>query len=363
MNEIYINTLSASYPIYFSNNFDDILKPLKKYFLSHRKICIITDSNVDLFYGQALVKIISSNYQEVFKFIFPEGETNKNLNTVQDIYKFFVEKHLDRNSLVLALGGGVTGDMAGFVAATYMRGIPFIQIPTTLLSQVDSSVGGKVGVDFFQNKNMIGAFYQPSFVYINLDTLKTLPKRQLSSGMGEVIKHGLILDEDYFSFIEPSFDLVYQFRKEVLEKIIKRSCELKGSIVSQDEKESGLREILNFGHTLGHAVETLLNFKLYHGECVSIGMVGAAYLSYMNHFISRNDLDRIEKVLLSYDLPIRVNGLNNKDIYNQMFLDKKTKNNKINFVLLSSVGKAFRAEKISTEQINAAISYIQNDVQ
>ena len=176
MNEILINTPSTVYPIYFSNNFKNILNPLKKSFSSDRKICIITDNNVDNHYGQALLETVSSAYKEVYKYVFPAGENSKNLDTVQDIYKFLVEKHLDRNSLILALGGGVTGDMAGFAAATYMRGIPFVQIPTTLLSQVDSSVGGKVGVDFLQNKNMIGAFYQPVFVYINLDTLKRYQK-------------------------------------------------------------------------------------------------------------------------------------------------------------------------------------------
>ncbi len=273
-----------------------------------------------------------------------------------------VEKHLDRNSLILALGGGVTGDMAGFAAATYMRGIPFVQIPTTLLSQVDSSVGGKVGVDFLQNKNMIGAFYQPVFVYINLDTLKTLPKEQLSSGVGEVIKHGLILDKSYFDFVESSSELFFKLDLGVLERIIRRSCELKGSVVSQDEKEAGLREILNFGHTLGHAIETLFDFKLFHGQCVSIGMVGASYLSYINGFISKELLRRIENTLVSYDLPIRLDGLDKEDIYNQMLLDKKTKNNVINFVLLSSIGKAVRISNITKEQIFSAISYIQNDV-
>ncbi|HOQ17618.1 MAG: 3-dehydroquinate synthase [Epulopiscium sp.] len=362
MNEICINTPSSAYPIYFSDNFEDIINALKKFFPSDRKICIVTDENVNKYYGQTLLEIVSSAYKEVYKCVFPAGESNKNLNTVQEIYKFFIEKHLDRNSLILALGGGVTGDMAGFAAATYMRGIPFVQIPTTLLSQVDSSVGGKVGVDFLQHKNMIGAFYQPAFVYINLDTLKTLPKEQLSSGVAEVIKHGLILDKSYFEFLESSYDSFFKLDHEVLEKIIRRSCELKGSVVSRDEKEAGLRAILNFGHTLGHAIETLLNFKLFHGQCVSVGMVGAAYLSYINGLISKEDLKRIEKVLASYDLPVRIEELNKEVIYNQMLLDKKTKNNIIHFILLSSIGKAVRVSHVNTDQIFSAIAYIQNDV-
>ncbi|NLK21009.1 MAG: 3-dehydroquinate synthase [Epulopiscium sp.] len=359
MNQIIVNTPSATYPIYFSQSFPGILTALDKHGLSNKKICIITDDNVDALYGQELLDLIKTQFKEVYKFTFPAGEDSKNLQTVQETYQFFVKNHMDRNSLVLALGGGVTGDMAGFAAATYMRGIPFIQIPTTLLSQVDSSVGGKVGVDFLQNKNMIGAFYQPVFVYINLNTLRTLPKNQLSSGMGEVIKHGLILDRDYFSFIEDSSHLIFNLDKTALESIIKRSCQLKAGVVSQDEKESGLREILNFGHTIGHSIETLLNFKLLHGECVSIGIVGAAYISYKKNLITKDALDRIERTLKCYDLPTRIDCLNPEDIYNQMLLDKKTKNNIIHFVLLSPLGQAIRTGDLTSDLIKAAISYIQ----
>lgn len=363
MNKILVNTSTTSYPIFFSQKFEDILEVLTILNLLNRKVCIITDTNVDYYYGNYFVDVLKIKYKEVYKFSFTAGEKSKNLSTIQDIYSFFVEKKLDRNSLIFALGGGVTGDMAGFAAATYMRGIPFIQVPTTLLSQVDSSVGGKVGVDFLQNKNMIGAFYQPAFVYINLSTLKTLPEKQLSSGMGEVIKHGLILDDKYFSFIESSTNLVFNLDQTVLEKIIKRSCELKASIVSQDEKELGLREILNFGHTIGHAVETILNFELLHGECVSIGMVGAAFLSYKSNLISLEILKRIEEVLLSYHLPIRISNLESENIYKQMLLDKKVKNNKMKLILLSSIGNTLRVEDLTQEMIKSAISYLKSDVQ
>ncbi|WP_058485445.1 3-dehydroquinate synthase [Defluviitalea phaphyphila] len=363
MNEIKVNTLSNLYSIYFSQNFEGILKLLSSYNLLDRKVCIITDSNVDFYYGQSFMNTLKTVYKDVFKFTFPAGEESKNLNTVQKIYKFFIENKLDRKSLVFALGGGVTGDMAGFVAATYMRGIPFIQVPTTLLSQVDSSVGGKVGVDFLQHKNMIGSFYQPKFVYINLSTLNTLPTKQLSSGMAEVIKHGLILDKEYFSFVESVSDETFKLDKDILEKIIKRSCEIKSNVVSQDEKESGLREILNFGHTIGHAIETLLDFKLLHGECVSIGMIGAAYISYKNNLISKKDLERIEKVLTSYKLPTRFKNLEVDKIYEQMLLDKKTKNNKIKFILLSPIGNVLRVEDLNEQLIKSAISYVKSDVQ
>ncbi|NLM12687.1 MAG: 3-dehydroquinate synthase [Epulopiscium sp.] len=363
MNKILVNPSSSSYPIYFSQNFENLLEALSQHGLFNRKVCIITDYTVDYYYGNPLMNVLKREYDNVYKFIFEPGEENKNLNTIQDIYKFFIEHHLDRNSLIFALGGGVTGDMAGFAAATYMRGIPFVQVPTTLLAQVDSSVGGKVGVDFLQHKNMIGAFYQPAFVYINLSTLKTLPTKQLSSGMGEVIKHGLILDDNYFSFVESSTDSVFDLNETILEKIIQRSCELKASIVSQDEKELGLREILNFGHTIGHAIETLLNFELLHGECVSLGMVGAAYLSYKNNLISWESLKRIEKVLQAYHLPIRIKQLESEKIYQQMLLDKKVKNNKITFVLLSSIGNAIRVVDLTEDMIQSSISYLKSDVQ
>ena len=358
MGKIDVHGEQVSYPIYFRDDFSFLLEALKKAGFSNRKLCIITDANVDYFHGDNLIKLLQKEYTSICKYICTPGEKHKNLETIYDMYTFFLNHHLDRQSLIIALGGGVVGDMAGFVAATYMRGIPFIQIPTTLLSQVDSSVGGKVGVDFLKHKNIIGAFYQPRFVYINISTLQTLPLRERSAGMAEIIKHGLILDQSYYEYVKTHKQQIMDLHFPTLKQIICRSCELKASIVEQDEKEKGLREILNFGHTFGHAIETLLDFKLLHGECVAIGIVGAAYLSYQLEKISLENVKDIENILLDYHLPIRANGIEQNELYQQLFLDKKVKQDQLHFVLLSKIGDTVCVSNLSESIIHSAIGYI-----
>ncbi len=358
MDKIYVNGQQASYPIYFAKDFSFLLDILEKTGFFNQKICIVTDKNVDHYYGNQLLSLLQTKYNVVYKYVFAPGEENKNLKTIYNMYDFFLKKQLDRQSLIIALGGGVVGDMAGYAAATFMRGISFIQIPTSLLSQVDSSVGGKVGVDFQKHKNIIGSFYQPSFVYINISTVQTLPNRELHAGMAEVIKHGLILDPRYYEYVKLHTKDILQLHLDTLTKIVRRSCELKTFIVNQDEKETGIREILNFGHTFGHAIETLLNFKLLHGECISIGILGAAYLSYQLGNISIQNVHDIKETLLSYSLPICINSMNKDQLYQQLFLDKKVKQSQLHFVLLSEIGKSFSTPDVSKSAIYSAINYI-----
>lgn len=352
MNDIFVKTDAKEYPIHIEQSFDGLLTAIKAAGLDNRKLCIVTDSNVSQLYLDSFKKLFLG---DVPAFIFEAGEDSKNLTTITECYEFFINNRLDRKSVVLALGGGVTGDMAGFAAATFMRGISFVQIPTTLLSMVDSSVGGKVGVDFLGGKNLIGAFYQPDFVYINTSTLKTLPPCQFASGMAEAVKHGFIRSSSYLYMITENRQAIKSLDENALKELILGSCKIKADVVSQDEKESGLREILNFGHTFGHAVETLLSFTLSHGECVSLGMVCALYLSLKKGNISYEDFENARNTLKFFDLPIKIEGLNPDDIYNQMFLDKKTKNNKLSLVLLSKIGSAYTTSDCGGREILDAI--------
>ena len=243
------------------------------------RICVITDSNVGGLYAQEVLHLLMPLCRETFLYTIPAGEEHKTLEEIRGIYAFLLEHQLDRRDLLVALGGGVVGDMTGFAAATYLRGIRWIQVPTTLLSMCDSSIGGKTGVDFAGYKNMVGAFYMPNLVYIAVNALQTLPEEQFASGMGEVIKHGLIRDASYY---EQTIGALYEIAErdpEVMMKLVEGSCRIKREIVEKDPTEQGDRMLLNFGHTIGHAIETCMNFTMTHGECVALGCVGAAYIS------------------------------------------------------------------------------------
>ena len=359
MKSIVINTTTKSYPIYFSSGFHGLGECIKKSDFEGNKVCIITDSKVSPLYAKEVSDILKNLFQDVYICIFEAGEKSKNIDTILSFYDFFMEHKLDRKSLVVGLGGGVCGDMAGFLAATYMRGIPFIQIPTTLLSQVDSSVGGKVGIDYKGSKNIVGSFYQPELVYINTETLKTLPKREFSAGMAEVIKYGPIFSEEFFEYLAINKDKIFELNDKIIENCIYECCKMKGEIVSKDEKESGIREILNFGHTIGHAVETAKKFTLLHGECVSIGMVAALYISLKKGIIKKEMLEKTIELLEFFDLPISTDNINKIDIYNQMFLDKKVKNGKISFVLVNNkFGEIVRTTNVTETEVLDGIKYI-----
>lgn len=359
VDSIDVCTQTAKYPIYFEGSFDFLLESFKIAGIYDRKICVIADTNTEKIYGNQIISILKNLFKEVYIFKFEAGEKNKNLDTIQSMYDFFLKNHLDRKSIVVALGGGVTGDMAGFAASTYMRGIDFVQIPTSLLAQVDSSVGGKVGVDFKGSKNIVGAFYQPKFVYINVNTLKTLPEREFNAGMAETIKYGIIVDKNYYRYIDKNKSKIESKDESTLKYIIKSACEFKSDIVSKDEKESGIREILNFGHTFGHAIETIFEFRLIHGECVSIGMVAAAYASYRLGKITETELENLKSILKYFKLPIYIDEVGKDKIYSQMFLDKKVSNNRLNFILLNRIGEAFKTYDLSKDGVLEAIEYIE----
>lgn len=328
-----------SYPIYIANNFSGFCTCLKEAGIGlEQKLVVITDENVDSCHGAGFLEELKSSGYKAEKYVLAPGERSKNLETIQNIYRFLINSKLDRKSALIALGGGVVGDITGFAASTFLRGINFIQVPTSLLAQVDSSVGGKTGVDFDNVKNIIGTFYQPKMVYINVNSLKTLPPREFISGMAEVIKHGIIRNADFFNYIKDHLDEILNYNENVMRHVIKANCSIKSDVVEQDERESGLRAILNFGHTIGHAVESVSDFELLHGECVSIGIVGAFKIACYLGMISAETVDDIAALLEKTGLPTSVKNLNPDKVYEKMLYDKKAKGGRLLFVLPRAVG-------------------------
>jgi 3-dehydroquinate synthase len=331
----------------FSNISDRITSLVKS-----NTFVIISDSNVYPIYGEKIKNSLTEKGNKVLTVTFKAGEESKTRETKSQLEDELLKNKIGRDACIITLGGGVTGDMGGYVAATYQRGIPFVQIPTTLLSQVDSSIGGKVAVDTLFAKNMIGAFYQPKAVFIDISVLKSLPSHLRLNGIGEAIKHGIIFDEEYFSFIEKNVDKIKSLDEKTMTLLVKRSCEIKTVVVEKDEKESGLRQILNFGHTIGHAVETLSDYKILHDNCVCIGMNYESLIAYKIGRITKKEYDRIKNILKAFDLPFNIpENMKPVDIIAKTFLDKKVKNNKVKYVLPSKIGHADFGIEVSENDI------------
>jgi 3-dehydroquinate synthase len=351
MEKIRVELAERSYDISIGWNILDKIGEAVKSFGLSPKISIVSNPTVFSLYGKRVSDSIKKAGFDVIAVIIPDGEEYKDLLWVQHIYDELLNDKLDRLSALVALGGGVIGDITGFAASTYMRGISYIQVPTTLLAQVDSSVGGKTGVNHKLGKNMIGTFWQPRLVWIDVEALKTLPKRELLAGLAEVIKYGVILDEGLFDFIETNREKILSLESNSLIHIIKRSCEIKAEVVSKDERESGLRSILNYGHTIGHAIETATEYKRYlHGEAVAIGMYLEARLSQVLDLISRKQLFRIKDLIDSYGLPSEVPAdLDINRIFSSIQLDKKAVAGELKFILPEKIGKV-RIHKGVTEK-------------
>ena len=339
------------YPIYFENDFSFLSQALTDEGLAGKSMCIVSDSTVAPLYADQVKAELLKVSDHVYQFTFPAGEAYKNLDTVQDLFQCLIENGLDRKSLVVALGGGVTGDLSGFGAAAYLRGIDFIQIPTTLLAQVDSCVGGKTGVDFRQFKNMVGAFHQPRLVYMNMATLQSLPEREFGCGMGEILKTGLICDKDFFDFVCANYKIIRTMDPEMLAVMIRKCCAIKAGVVERDPKEQGERALLNFGHTIGHAIEKLSDFSLYHGECVGLGIVAASYLSMQLGHISKEDFEKIQNALSLFELPTQMDGFNAEKVLSATKSDKKMVGNQVKFILLKEIGDAYIYRELTDEQI------------
>lgn len=346
------------YDIVFSKAFDELLEELQELGADKKRLCIVTDSNVDKLYGEELLNLLTGKCLKVVKYVFPAGEENKNLDTVREVYKFLIEEGFDRKDMLVALGGGVVGDLTGFTAATYLRGIDFIQIPTTLLAQADSSIGGKTGVDFDGYKNMVGAFKMPRLVYMNISVLKTLEDRQFFSGFAEIMKHGLIKDSIYYEWLIENMYEICERNLDTLQEMVMRSCGVKKLVVEKDPTEQGERALLNLGHTIGHAIEKAKNFELYHGECVALGAVAAAYISWKKEMLTMEEYYEIRDMFVPFYLPISVDNIDPQEILRLTKSDKKMEAGKIKFVLLKKIGKAVIDTTVTDEEILAAINEI-----
>jgi 3-dehydroquinate synthase len=349
-----------SYPIYIGSGvLNNLAEKLKDYKITS-KCAIVSNPTVYELYGEPLYNCLSEAGMNIAVVLIPDGEEYKDLFWAYYILTQLLEEGLDRGSVLFALGGGVIGDITGFVASTYMRGISYVQIPTTLLSQVDSSVGGKTGVNHPLGKNMIGTFYQPMLVWIDVQTLKSLPEREFLAGLAEVIKYGVIWDKDFFEFLRDQREAVLTQDEDILIEVIRRCCEIKAEVVSQDERESGLRAILNFGHTIGHAIETVTNYRKYlHGEAVAIGMVAEALLSDKMSLLETEEAEMIKEVVASYGLPTSTGGsVEPSQMLKAMSLDKKAKGGRIRIILPQRIGRVRIEESIEVEKLTEVLSTI-----
>ena len=339
MDTLTVQLGDRSYPIYIGagllgSGLGELLGQL-----SGKQVAVVTNPTIGALYRDTVLSCLAEYDVDVFE--MPDGEAHKNLDTYAQAMDFLMEKRHNRSTTLFALGGGVVGDLTGFVAATFQRGVDFIQIPTTLLAQVDSSVGGKTAVNHPAGKNMIGAFNQPRAVVIDTDVLKSLPPREYAAGLAEVVKYGVIADAELFSWLEDNVDSVLSKDDAALAHIIKRSCEIKADVVAQDEREGGIRAILNYGHTFGHAIENLAGYgKWLHGEAVAVGMVMAAQFSERENRLQQGVAARIEDLLAAFNLPVRLHDPVDPDaMIEAMGMDKKTLDGQIRFILADEMGK------------------------
>jgi 3-dehydroquinate synthase len=332
---------TRSYDIEIGTGILDALGARMKALGLSGRVGVVTNNKVAPLYSRAVLRSLGDAGFNPSLFVIPDGEEYKSLAWASNTYDWLLTQRLDRRSMLVALGGGVIGDLTGFVAATYMRGIPFVQVPTTLLSQVDSSVGGKTGVNHPLGKNMIGAFYQPAYVCADITTLDTLPQEEFLSGMAEVVKYGVIFDGKFFAFIEERLGEILRKEPAAIAAVVKRSCEIKAEVVAKDEREAGLRAILNYGHTVGHAVEALTQYTGYrHGESVSIGMVVAAKLAHKSGLCGKDTHARVEALLSGLGLPVKFPAeLKPEAVLSAMALDKKSEGGKVKMVLPVRIGE------------------------
>jgi len=358
IHKIIVDTPSASYPIIIGANYATDVSQ----FIKGNQVLIVSQFEIYSLYGEALLKATKQNISQVDTCILPTGETHKTIEILQTIFDVLLSNKHNRTTTIIALGGGVVGDIAGFAAACYQRGVSYIQIPTTLLAQVDSSVGGKTAVNHTKGKNMIGAFYQPKAVIIDINTIKTLPNRDFSAGLAEVVKYGLIANIDFLNWLlrKETLQNLLDYNQDTLANAIKISCQTKADIVTQDEKETGARALLNFGHTFGHAIESYTKYKTYvHGEAVSIGMVMALQFSCFLGHITQNELDTVKELLVALRLPIAPPAqMSAVDFLNFMQLDKKNHNNQIRLILIKNLGDAFIESSLSHDTITAYLNRI-----
>jgi len=356
MKSLQVSLGNRSYPIHIGSGVLDDSSLFQKA-ITGKQVLVVSNDTVEPLYGASLLKTLSP-FCQVDILVLPDGEQYKQLETINQIYDHLLRNKYHRTATLVALGGGVIGDMCGFAAATYQRGVNFIQIPTTLLAQVDSSVGGKTGVNHPLGKNMIGAFYQPKAVMIDTRVLLTLPEREFSAGLAEVIKYGLIHDADFFSWLEKNISFLVSRDEVAVTYAIEKSCRIKSEIVSADEREEGIRAHLNFGHTFGHAIETHLGYGDWlHGEAVASGMMIATQVSALKGWLTGAEVEKVRNLLIQANLPIAPpEKMKNADFFEKMQLDKKVLTGNIRYILLKNIGSAVIADGVEREIVEKAIS-------
>lgn len=353
---LHVSLADRSYPIHIGTGVLSELKLIDKH-LASKHVAIISNTTVAPLYMEKVAEPLRSQGFNVVEIILPDGEQYKNSETLNTIYDALIEARCERSTTLVALGGGVIGDLTGYAAATYLRGVPFIQIPTTLLSQVDSSVGGKTGINHPRGKNMIGAFYQPKVVLIDTDTLKTLPPREFSAGVAEVIKYGLIRDADFFSWLESNIVRLMALDEGVVTEAVYRSCQNKAEVVAADEKEAGERALLNLGHTFGHAIENGMGYGVWlHGEAVAAGTVMAADMSQRMGWLNQNEIDRIKAIFKASNLDKEPPVLGVGKYLDLMGLDKKVQDGKIRLVLQQGIGKSLITSSYDTSALQDTLT-------
>lgn len=356
MQTLTVSLADRSYPIHIGNgllNQADLILP----HLKRKQVAIVSNTTVAPLYMDTIARPLREAGVSVSEIILPDGEAFKNNETLQTIYDHLLQQRCERNTTLIALGGGVIGDLTGYAAATYLRGVPFIQVPTTLLSQVDSSVGGKTGINHPLGKNMIGAFYQPKLVLADIDTLKTLPPRELSAGIAEVIKYGLIRDADFFDWLETNMAALMALEPAVASYAIYRSCQNKAEVVAADEHEQGERALLNLGHTFGHAIENAMGYGVWlHGEAVAAGTVMAAELSRRMGWLNDADMQRIKRIMEMAHLPIEAPDLGADEYLRLMQLDKKVADGRIRLILQQAIGQAIMTADYDADKLKQTLT-------
>ncbi len=353
---LHVGLDDRSYPIIIE---DGLITRIGSDLSEHKigtKYGVIADDHVASLYGSTLLRSLEDAGLQTTLFTFPQGEESKNLETFAGLHRDLAQAGFDRSDALIGLGGGVTGDMTGFLAATYMRGIPFVQVPTTLLAQVDSSVGGKTGVDIPEGKNLVGAFYQPKVVYIDTAVLTTLPVKEYCGGLAEVIKYGVIRDRDFFLFLENNIDQILGLDRQTIQEMIHICCRIKADVVAEDERESNIRRILNYGHTIGHAIEAASEYSIIHGEAVAMGMVAALRLAVGNGLCKRQDAGRVATLIHNYGLPTEIpHNLDRDQMKRYLLSDKKTVGKRVFYVLPTEIGKVIITDDVPDTLVDEAL--------
>ncbi len=358
-NSCWVETLSRSYPVFVGGGLlDELGVSMREIGLSGTSV-VISDENIFSFYGNRVKAVLEDAGFKVVSFVVSPGEMSKSLEQARSIYDFLIGQHIERSDTIVAMGGGVVGDLAGFVAATFLRGISLVQVPTSLLAMVDASIGGKVGVNHPRGKNLIGSFYQPNMVLADYQTLSTLPPREMTSGWAEVIKYGLIADKTLFEFLQANA-VAMKLNSAVLARVIGRSAAIKADIVSEDEKEKGKRILLNYGHTIAHGLEAATQYEQFlHGEAVSIGMVGAASISQKMGFLS-SDVARSQKRLLEqFGLPVKFSAIDVNDVLDAMNRDKKARRKSVQWVLLRDIGSPIVCDEVTEQTVRYVLQELR----